>query len=423
MMLLGLGFPTGGCRAGPAWPHIKAVWAADFLNDRYAMRRRASSSLLTTTRSSSHLLTDANGIFRTFAANELVRNNSVGAYAGGQVTPLMLANTNLLSNAIWSQGGYVAARATLAGTRLGIFSRVQYTCNQSNVINSRVTQSGSVASTNPHFLSIYYEPGTSGSIHIELGNNGGLFIIYGPAGNLTTQVYSGNPGVLSNVTDVLTADGVTRKITAKWTPAAAGLVMLGIGPRTLVSGQTIIYCGADIQPVGYETPFIVSGSSAATRYASDVRAADMNWFNAAGLISGASELVVPAWSHVSDAVERPLFEYSDGTASNYIRGYVDAADKPALKIVSGGLVQTTTALPASIAKGRKPLAFGWNAGGGYVADNAGNVATFGAIALPAVTQKRLGGSVAGNYLNDIIEADQCCRLLSQAEAQHWAVAA
>ena len=197
-----------------------------------------------------------------------------------------------------------------------------------------------------------------------------------------------------------------------------------LGPDTNVSGDTIIICGADVQPVGYETPFIVSGASVATRLASDVRAASIDWFGAAGLHTGASELVVPRWSHVGDAVERPLFEFSDGTADNLIKGYIDATDKPRLRIVAGGVTQTDTALAASIASGRKPVAFGWSAAGGYVADKAGNVATFGPVTLPTgLAQKRVGGSVASNFLNDTLEQLQTCHALSQAEALAWVQAA
>lgn len=422
MMLLGLSFPTGGCRAGPAWPHIKAVWAADFLNDRYSLRRRGSgsTSLLTTTRSSSHLLADASDFFRTFAANALVLNNGVGAYIGGQVTPYVKDNADA-SSARWGNG-YTLTRTKLAGTRLGIFSRVSVASKGASY--HRIGTPAFTPAVAPCFVSVFWEVGSSGRFHLEINHNGGVYLISGTPGALSGAVYTGSPGAVSGLTDVLTGDGVTRKTTFKWTPVAATSSAIDLGPDSNTLGQDIIICGCDVQPVGYATPFIVSsGASVSVRYASDVRAADLNWVSAAALQSGASELVIPNWSHTGDAVERPLFEYSDGTANNSIKGYIDASDKPALKIVAGGVAQTTTTLAVSIAKGRKPLAFGWSSGGGYVADNAGNVATFGPITLPAISQKRIGGSVAGNYLNDIIEADQCCRLLSQAEAQHWAVAA
>ena len=420
MMLLGLGFPPAGRRAGPAWPHIKAVWAADFLNDRYAMRRRASSSLLTTTRSSLHLLADASGVYQTFTANKLARVNGTGAYIGAQVTPLIKDNTDA-STARWSNG-YNLTRTKLVGTRLGIFSRVAVASNGATY--HRISTGAFIPAVAPHLVTIFWEPGTSGRFHLEINHNGGVYLISGLPGGLTGAVFKDSPGAVSGLTDVLTADGITRKTTFKWTPVGATSSAIDIGPDSNTSGQTIVICGCDVQPVGYETPFITSnGASVSTRYASDVRATAMDWFGAVGLGSGASELVGPNWSHIGDGVERPLFEYSDGTANNLIKGYIDASDKPALKIIAGGVVQTTTTLAASIAKGRKPLAFGWSSGGGYVADSGGNVATFSAITLPAVTQKRLGGSVAGNYLNDIIEAAQCCRLLNQAEAQHWAQAA
>tara|TARA_R110002074_G_scaffold253081_2_gene425050 strand:- start:343 stop:2562 length:2220 start_codon:yes stop_codon:yes gene_type:complete len=159
-----------------------------------------------------------------------------------------------------------------------------------------------------------------------------------------------------------------------------------------------------------------------TKLADDVRAANLDWFTAAGLSTGATELAAVTFSHVGDGVSRPLFEYSDGTANNYIRGYVNATDHVALKIVAGGVVQTDTALTASISATNKAYGFGWSAAGGYITNGTETV-TFGAVTLPTVTQKRLGGSVTPNFLNDVIRSEQTCRPLPQAEAEAWALAA
>ena len=152
-----------------------------------------------------------------------------------------------------------------------------------------------------------------------------------------------------------------------------------------------------------------------TRLASDVTAADMAWFAPLDGV-GATEIVVPKWSHTGDGVNRPLFEYVKD-ANNYIRGYINASNQPALKIVTGGTTQTDTALTTAITTGRKPLVFGWSASGGYIGDAAGNVATFGAVTLPsAIVTDRWGSSQAGNYLNDILERRATLSAISQAQA-------
>ncbi|MGB5092196.1 MAG: hypothetical protein WBN97_02640, partial [Parvibaculum sp.] len=142
---------------------------------------------------------------------------------------------------------------------------------------------------------------------------------------------------------------------------------------------------------------------------------DMAWFAPLDGV-GATEIVVPKWNHVGDGVDRPLFQYIKD-ANNYIRGYVNAIDQPALKIVTGGVTQTDTALTTAIAAGRKPLTFGWASAGGYIGDAAGNAATFGAVSLPGgISIKRIGSSQAGNYLNDVIERMTAYRLRTQAQA-------
>ncbi|MFZ2468029.1 MAG: hypothetical protein WAW54_06510, partial [Parvibaculum sedimenti] len=83
-----------------------------------------------------------------------------------------------------------------------------------------------------------------------------------------------------------------------------------------------------------------------------------------------------------------------------------------------------TALSVAVALGRNPLAFAWSAGGGYVVDRAGNVASFGAITLPGgLSVLRLGSSVAGNYLNAKLEQIHICSTIQQTDGQTWAVTA
>jgi hypothetical protein len=156
-----------------------------------------------------------------------------------------------------------------------------------------------------------------------------------------------------------------------------------------------------------------------TRDADEVRAADFSWHDSAGLGTGAAELVVVEFSHVRDGVERCLFEYSDGTTDNLIGGYVNADDKPFVVIATDGESQAVAMLDAPVANGKKAFAFGWTASGGFVADDSGHAVTFGAVALPVVTQKRIGGGLSGAFLNDRILQMQSCRAMSLAAASTW----
>lgn len=140
--------------------------------------------------------------------------------------------------------------------------------------------------------------------------------------------------------------------------------------------------------------------------------------------AGASALVAGEISHTGDGAARVLFEYSDGSATNVIRGFIGTANKPSLLIVSGGVTQVTCELSVPAATGLARFAFGWGAGGGYIADQAGNTATFGAVTLPAgLSQWHVGGGLAGQYVNDRLRQMQIGQPLTLAEAQTWTAAA
>lgn len=426
-MMLGLGLLAEAYRRSPAWPHVKAVWAADFFNERYSLRRcsRLSSSLLTTTRSSSHLLRDASGAWISFAANELARISGVGAYIGEQVTNCFSSPDDLSYTPVWTVGS-PAPTVTQSGDFWSI-------ADMSNTVTEQVLGVSTIPADSATYtmwvdLKKDAESAVVRSLNFRL--YGGTTKARTVAINTATGSWaglsggSGTPFVYDlgdrwRVGVVMQNNGTNTVANVYLNPAFNTAISGTVPDATLTSSALFSWPHAVVGT--YPGPRMrVKG----TRYASDVRAADLGWFNAASLAAGASELIVPNWSHVGDGVNRPLFEYSDGTSNNAIKGYIDANDKPTLQIVAGGAVQTTTALAASIVAGRKPLAFGWSAAGGYVADQAGNLATFGAITMPGgLAVKRIGSSLAGNYLNDILEQQQSCRPLAQAEAAAWAAAA
>lgn len=407
------------------WAHPASVFALDFLRGRGAVNRRSRGvSLVNCTRSSEFLLADDAGAFQTFAANELARINGVGAYIGGQVTNYFSSPDDLSYSPVWTIGS-----PPPSVTRSGDFWVISdtSTTNTEQVLGVSAIPADSSTYTMWVDLKKDAESAIIRSLNFRL--YGGTTKARTVAINTATGAWvglsggSGTPFVYDlgdrwRVGVVMQNNGTNTILNVYLNPAFNTSISGTIPDATLTGSAAFSWPHAILGP--YLGPRV---RVKATRYASDVRAADLGWFNAFRLAAGASELVVPNWSHVGDGAVRPLFEYSDGTANNAVRGYIDASDKPTLQIVSGGVTQATVALSASIAAGRKPLAFGWSLTGGYVADSAGNAASFGAVTLPVVSQKRIGGNVAGNFMNDVLEQLQCCRPMAQAQAQAWAVAA
>lgn len=144
---------------------------------------------------------------------------------------------------------------------------------------------------------------------------------------------------------------------------------------------------------------------------------------APAIATGACALVGVGISYAGDGVVRTLFEISDNSANNLIRGFIGTANKPGLLIVSGGVTQTICELPVQAVEIAQ-LAFGWNGEGGYIADQAGNAVTFGAVVLPVgLSHFQIGGGIAGHYVNDWLRQTQITLPLSLAEAKVWTAAA
>ena len=221
-----------------------------------------------------------------------------------------------------------------------------------------------------------------------------------------------------------------------------GTVFSVVGPKvdwvqsTTSSNKTYIQClagttTATIDDVsvrmalpGYLPDFpilpLVGVTGDSTRAADNAATATFDWFAGFGLDAGATELAAVSFSHMTDGVSRSLFELSDGTANNYVLGYVNVSDRVALRIVAGGVVQTDTALTAAISLAPKFYGFGWSAAGGYVT-NGNETVTFAGVTLPVLTQKHIGGAVNSNAFNDCLVQLQSCTLLTQAEAAAWAL--
>lgn len=411
----------GGAAAADGWWPAKAVWYADFLNDRYmqAGAQVSRRALLSCVRSSTALEADATGAVHAFDANEVAVVDG-GASLWGQFAQLLSAPFDF-NDAAWSkstgfqveqQPDYQILHDTSASALTSYYQVVSHVADTKTRTAWIILKKDAISAAARGFNVLT----TGGTVQSRL---------------ITFDTSSG-----AYKADHATASAgtyVVRDLGYAWL-LAAGLVNNGgntgfqliFQPGRYSSIGVANTSGSITSSAGIYGVGIVEGNvfplflPAGTRLADDVRASSLGWFAAAGLQGGATVLAVPNWSHIGDGANRPLFEYSDGTAVNFVRAYIDAADKPRLKIVSGGVTQTDIALAASIVTGRMPLAFGWSAAGGYVVDSGGNAATFGAVFLPTgLSQKRIGGSIASNFLNDRLEQLCASRPLTQAEAQSW----
>lgn len=410
----------GGSVPGGWWPNGEA-WYADFQNDRY-MRSGAQVSraaLLSCTRSSTALAADAAGAVHAFGPNEVAIVDG-GAGVWGQFTQL-LASPLDFSVAAWNKStgfqieqkqGYQVLHDISNSAVTSYYQTLSHPADTKTRTawilvkkdaNSTVARGFNVLATGGSTQSRLITFDTSSSAHKadHATASSGTYVVrdLGYAWLLVVSLLNngGNTGMQLILQ-----------------PARYSSIGAASTSGSIVSSVDIY--GAGIVEGNVFPPFLAAG----TRPADDIRASSFGWFFAAGLQNGATVLAVPNWTHVGDGISRPLFEYSDGTAANFVRAYIDATDKPRLKIVSGNVMQADVALTATVSAGRMPLAFGWSAEGGYVVDDSGNAATFGAIVLPTgLSQKRIGGSVASNFLNDRLEQLCVSRPLPKAEAQSW----
>ena len=415
----------GRFRAKGGWWHSSAALAADFLKGKFARGGFdvTLDNLLATVRSSSHLLAGVDGVYRTFAANTLATIPGVGAYIGGQVTNNWGSPDNLDDTSTWTK------QSTPVVSVDGDFCAV---ADDSTSAIEQLLGMGSISTdTTTYAMWVDLKKDTENTVvrSINFRLFGGTTQSRGCAVNTFTGAYlfgtgSGTP-FFYDLGDRWRV-GVSIQNNGSNTRGD-----LYLNPCFNISLAATAADAALTGAASFSWPHMVAGAYPGprlrvkgTRYASDVQAVNMDWFNAASIGGGGAGLVIPNWGSVGHGVSRTLFELNDGTASNLVRAYANASDKPALLIITGGVTQTDTALTSSIAQGRKPLAFGWGAGGGYIADKAGNSAGFGAITLPTgLTTLKLGSSLAGKYLNATLEQFQLCKTVGQADGQAWAVAA
>lgn len=246
--------PVGG--ASPSGP--VAFW--DFENGQYnrpfAFSRASSASYLS-----------QQGTYESAAPDTL----RFGWSEGRRFAVLEPASTNLLLNSTAGiSGGWAASGATatdLALAAMGIFPGVSVVGNGA-AWNRLLHSNKPPCSLNaPLALSIWLRVGSSGRARIILRDNAGSTEthIAGPVSGMTADASAA--GGVSNLSRVLQPDGETTQLTFVFTPSFSGTLSLGIGPDSVVMGETLVVLGAQIEAGTKATRLIPTAGAAATRAA------------------------------------------------------------------------------------------------------------------------------------------------------------
>ena len=424
---LGTGpFWRGAERRGLGWCHPKAVLAADFYNARYALSgaEKEPAALFATVRSSPHLLADVAGLYRLFGPNELAATKGVGAYIGGQATNTWLNSADLSkSNHVYQNAGCTTDVALAPdGTLTADLLKEDGSLN-----HHRFYSIPAYDTALPGLHYGFFRP--AGREWITFSSNGVGRCKFRLSGAGAASPMATNPPIACGVL-----------------PAAYGYYLCWAVVLEVRAAQGLLWClangdpGNDYQPayqgdgasgvyawgLGYHqqsflAPPILSGATAATRLASDVRAASLDWFAAAGLQAGFSVLSAINLSHLGDGVSRVVFSLNNGTTGNATRVYINAGDTLQMASSRDGAAEFAgQTLPAAL--GRQKIAFRLDGAGGVMKSKAG-AALSATLPLPnGPTTLSIGSQLATGYLNDLIERMEICRPLTDGEMDAWVAA-
>lgn len=387
------------------------VWAiSPAAGEAWSSGRAALSGAQTTVRASSAWVANQTGAYEAFGSNVIPGPRVTGAYLGAAVAGAV-RNAADLSQATWSLTG-APTITLLAGTSLGLFARTQIASGGSTGSRRKSAAEIAVTSGTPVTIHFLYEAGTSGRARCTLSNSGETTFstLAGPVGGLVSV--STTLGTFSNIVDTLQADGVTRYLTATFTPVVTESLRIAAGPDSATAGATLIVCGLDVQAVNAVTPFIFSGATALTRQASVVTAPASGGkpfagWTAAGLDTGFRATVRINLPAIGTAAERVIAVWGVD-ADNCVKLVIGADDKAALIVRNGAVDELTLALPdALMTYGQYRYDISVQDGGFRLSDLDGATVTSSATpGLPSFTSLRLGSDFDGTsylegYLLDI----------------------
>ena len=418
----------------PRWMHRNAVYAANFSAGQYYLNRAKApqSAIETTTRAGSGWLDSIGGIWSEFLSN-VARRTDRGLAVGG-------AFTNKIRNprgeggtvGVIGSGGVLPTNWAVEQAMSGVATSF---VGAGNLSDGRsyidIGLSGTLSGANALIIrmeSATYATASAGQAwgldfgsKLQAGTTAGLSAVEAHIRDSAAVLLAeSSESGLSGAETRLLAKGVTSGTPTSVYPR---FVVDSLNNGAAVDATIRIYAPKLVQiynnagVAGFMPSFpilpAVGVPADSTKAADVITTPTFTWY--APLASAGSELIASTITHVDDGVARPLFEYSDGTANNIIRGYLNSADKPTFRVITGGVTQVTATLTTAVTAGNSAFAFGWSASGGFLT-NGTEIVTFGAISIPTVTQKRIGSSVLLDYFNDILRIVEGCYPLTSAEA-------
>lgn len=252
----GLSFPALALRRGPA----PAPWIADFtagaLPGGLSLARAGAGSRVT-----------AEGRI-AMVGPDLPRFDHDPVTLAPRGLLVEPASTNLLAHSAGGSAGWSVSGATLAPLALdalGLFPGLSIASTGANW--HRAMQNVAVTAGQSYAVTVWVRAGSSGKATVLLKHNlaGTQSVIEGSLGALA--VVSQAAGALAGLGQQLLADGLTWRITLRFSSNATGALSLGIGPFATVAGQTLVLLAAQVEPGEAAGSYIASAGSPGQRAA------------------------------------------------------------------------------------------------------------------------------------------------------------
>ncbi len=296
--------------AAAAWAHPKAVLALDFLNDRHvkAGARLPHGRVFSTVRSSTALMLDGAGRYRSFPGNAAPVIPGLGNDVWGQFGNLLHASTAFTTPLLWTKYGSPAIADNAALAPDGAMAAASFSGAAGGAY--LLTQNLNVTAGQKYTLSVWLRGAAGGEkVRIDLKN----------------QTSGGVSGTLFTLTSGWKRYSVTLTADATAQRGFQLRVESGFGNPDF----TFFMWNAQAEAGGFASPDIVSPADAqGVRLASDVRAIASGsepfaGWAAAGLGAGFSVLATVNLSHIGDGVVRMIAGTGTaGSGSSRVSAYM-----------------------------------------------------------------------------------------------------
>lgn len=238
---------------------------------------------------------------------------------------------------------------------------------------------------------VYYRAGTSGKFRFNFQNGAPETVISGPIGSVAVGIE--NAGTITDLVETLLHDGVTYRLSFKFTPTGSGNHSYGIGPESTISGETIIAHGVFPENTLNQLPAcpIIDGYGGNKSIAKDVASKSLSSFN-----FSATEGTVIAKFEAPVIDGQVVWSIDDGTANNRMYVARNSSGEISFNVVAGGVAQPAIIGLTDTTNGPFTVVCTWSAGDFNITVNGGAVAVGSAGAVPAVTTLRYGQDYASN---------------------------